>query len=74
MGFLNPTFLSLTAYYTARIGINNSELARRMGVRRETWWRYSKNPKSIPMGVFQDYCRVLQLSDDERVEVSKLCR
>lgn len=45
-----------------------------MGVRRETWWRYRKNPKSIPMGVFQDYCRVLQLSDDERVEVSKLCR
>ena len=74
MGFLNPTFESMTAFYMARIGLNNTSLAKRLGVTYPTWMRYKKNPGSIPMGVFQDFCEVCRLSDTERLEASKLCR
>ena len=73
-GFVSDSFERRNTIYMARSGLNNTSLAKRLGVTYPTWMRYKRNPGSIPMGVFQDYCRILQLSDSERLEASKLCR
>ena len=74
MGFLNPTFESMTAFYMARNGLNNTVLAKRLGVTYPTWMRYKKNPGSIPMGVLRDYVKVLALTPEEISEVVQLWR
>lgn len=74
MGFLNPTFESMSAFYADRVGLDHAKLARRFGISRQTWWHYRKNPRQMTLGVFQEFCEVCRLSDSERLEVSKLCR
>ena len=74
MSFIGPTFWDKTNEYTRRLGINNTILATRLDVSHSTLYNYKSNPRQMPLGVFQDYCRILQLSDTERLEASKLCR
>lgn len=60
--------------YMARNGLNNTVLAKRLGVTYPTWMRYKRNPGSIPMGVLRDYVKVLALTPDEISEVVQLWR
>ena len=74
MSFIGPTFWDKTEQYLRRIGITNRVLITRLGLSPTTYYKYKTYPKQMPLGVFQDYCRILQLSDSERLEASKLCR
>lgn len=73
-GFVSPTFEAKTAFYLKRSGLNNTLLAKRLGVTYPTWMRYKKHPASIPMGVLRDYVKVLALTPEEISEVVQLWR
>lgn len=71
MGFISTTFEAKTAFYLKRSGLTNTDMVSRLGISWPTWARYKKDPKRIPLGVFQDYAKLLQLSDEEIVEASR---
>jgi len=73
-GFISDSFEKRNTIYLARSGLNNTSLAKRLGVTYPTWMRYKKNPGSIPMGVLRDYVKVLALTPEEISEVVQLWR
>ena len=71
-----PTFSELLRDYMLRTGISDSELARSVGVRRQTIFRWKEGLVARPRQR-DDVLRVasrLRLSDDERDGLPACCR
>lgn len=73
-GFVSDSFDTHNKVFMDRAGLNNTSLAKRLGVTYPTWMRYKKNPKAIPMGVLRSYVRIMALTPDEISEVVQLWR
>lgn len=41
--------------------INKTDLAKQLNVSRTTLWRYLENKKDIPLEIFLDICRILEI-------------
>lgn len=70
-GFISIPFGALMDGFIKRAGLRNSDVAERLGVSPPTWVRYKKKPRTIPLGVFQDLVKILKLTDEEVLEVSR---
>lgn len=71
MGFISTPFAILMDKGLRRAGLLNTDMVKLLGITWSTWDRYKKDPKKIPLGVFQDIVKILQLTDEEVLEVSR---
>lgn len=71
MGFISTPFAILMDKGLKRQGLRNADMVERLGITWPTWAQYKRCPKKIPLGVFQDIVKILQLTDEEVLEVSR---
>lgn len=60
-----PSFEGLIAGLMTEAGINNTQMADRVGVSRMTWTKWKKNPATMPMAAFRRMCDVLRVPGEE---------
>lgn len=55
-------------HYMKQYGMNNSDLAKRIGVGQRTLIRYKENPDNMTYGTIKQICKVLNISVERLLE------